>query len=114
MIPLSVSVETKGLKTEAVACSAALIQFYLFPNFAKKLHHCNIVTTWIRIKECIRTLSRGGMYWEINPTIGPRTARFSKGRGFAPREVFLALEKALRHTVPWAVFPNTLHREQGV
>ena len=28
---------------------------------------------------CIRTLPRGGMYWEIHP---PRPERFPKGRGF--------------------------------
>ena len=31
---------------------------------------------------CIRTLPRGGMYWEIHP---PRPERFPKGGDFAPR-----------------------------
>ena len=34
------------------------------------------------IWECIRTLPRGGMYWEIHP---PRPERFPKGGDFAPR-----------------------------
>ena len=32
--------------------------------------------------DCIRTLPRGGMYWEIHP---PRPERFPKGGDFAPR-----------------------------
>ena len=32
--------------------------------------------------DCIRTLPRGGMYWEIYP---PRPKRFPEGGEFAPR-----------------------------
>ena len=42
----------------------------------------NVRTPPKRGRYCIRTLPRGGMYWEIHP---PRPERFPKGGDFAPR-----------------------------
>ena len=65
------------------------------------------------LKDCIHTLPRGGMYWEIHP---PGPERFPEGCKIPRDDVFLifAQGRVRKNTVPRAVFPRTLPRAQGV
>ena len=54
----------------------------MHPCRASSTYSVKINTSLPMMRECIRTLPRGGMYWEIHP---PRPERFPKGGDFAPR-----------------------------
>ena len=58
-----------------------LFIFCIFPKRYASSQAC-IVHPLFTSPYCIRTLPRGGMYWEIHP---PRPERFPKGGDFAPR-----------------------------
>ena len=49
---------------------------------ALNIDSVKINTSLLTMRECTRTLPRGGMYWEIHP---PRPKRFPEGGDFAPR-----------------------------
>ena len=53
--------------------------------YVHSAHHDLVISNQTQLhfsKDCIRTLPRGGMYWEIHP---PRPERFPEGGDFAPR-----------------------------
>ena len=61
-----------------------LYDLNIFTLWLVHVNNCKTLPAHLPEADCIRTLPRGGMYWEIHP---PRPGRFPKGGDFAPQKI---------------------------